>query len=672
MNGESPVEAVRGRVDLVDVVAPHVRLHRAGRELRGLCPFHQERTPSFYVNPEKQVWNCHGCHLGGDVFHFVELIDHVDFRTALEQLAARVGVALAADPKAIEAERRRRRDRDAALTVLRVAADYYHHVLVASPAGAPGRALLAQRDVDEATRDAFHLGYAPAGQRADNLLRFLASRGHAAPLVTLAGLAQRAEGRPVDVFRRRLVIPIRDEHGTVVAFGGRALDQDPRKYLNSRNGPTFDKSKTLFALDRAAAAVRAQGTAVVVEGYFDVLAAHAAGLVSAVAACGTVFTPEHARLLRRFAGAVTVCFDGDAAGQRAGSEAVPVVVAAGMEARLAVLPEGSDPDDLCRRDPAAFLTLVATARPAFEVLLDRALGDAGPGTGPGTLAARRAALAVLGRIPEVSERDLYAQRVGQRLGVDPRHLLQDLAQNPRGGPGSAADRERRAPDPAGGSVRDPADARGFDSAAAGNTPLGRTGYLLALLIQRPALARRAHEFYGVQPEEFSDPDAQAAYRVLSTAVAEGQALPAAKSQGPAADGDARPARPTHGAAGTEAARSPGLAALLARLDRQEFPELEGDEGDLWALRALDDGVRLLRLQRLAEHARRLETQIGALGHHRRGDTPRLVAELEGVWRWIAALRQGAPPTDPVLPGQHPASFARGVAGLEPAGDRQGS
>ncbi len=646
----SPIDDVRSRTDLVDVVAPHVRLHRAGRELRGLCPFHQERTPSFYVNPDKQVWNCHGCHAGGDVFRFVELIDHVDFRAALEQLAARAGVALAATPQAIESERRRRREREGALTLLRMAADYYHHVLVASPAGAPGRAFLAEREVSADTRDAFHLGYAPAGQHPDNLLRFCSSRGHSSAQLVAAGLAQPTGGQRIDVFRRRLVIPIRDEHGTVVAFGGRALDQDPRKYLNSRNGPTFDKSRTLFGLDRAGPAVRSGGTAVVVEGYFDVLAAHAAGVVHTVAACGTVFTPEHARLLRRFATAVTLCFDGDPAGQRAAAEAVPVAVAAGMEARLAVLPLGRDPDDLCRADPADFRTRIETARPAFEVLVDRALGDAGPGTGPPTLTARRAALAVLRRIPDASERDLYAQRVGQRLGVDPRHLVEDLTRAGRGDPGG----RRTVPD-AGQA------APGFDFVPVGNTPLGRIGYLLALMRQRPALARRAHEIYGVQPEEFSDPDAQAAYRVLIGDAASPPPTPRPAGgpgtaggpvcpEGPARD-DASPSGP--GAA---------VAVLLGRLDRREFPELEGADGDASALRALEDGVRFLRLQALGERARRLEARIGALGHHRQGEGPQLVAELDGVWRWIGALRQGAPPTDPVRPGAVGPESARGPVG----------
>jgi len=654
----SPIEDVRSRIDLVDVVAPHVQLQRAGRELRGRCPFHEEHTPSFYVNPDKQVWTCHGCHAGGDVFHFVELIDHVDFRAALEQLAARVGVALVSNPQAIEAERRRRREREVALTVLRVAADYYHHVLVLTPAGAPGRALLAERGVADTTRDEFHLGFAPADRRADNLLRYCASRGHDASQLSAAGLAQRSAGRTVDVFRRRLVIPIRDEHGAVVAFGGRALDGDPPKYLNSRNGPVFDKSRTLFGLDRAATAVRAGGTAVVVEGYFDVLAAHACGCPATVAACGTVFTPDHARLLRRFATTVTVCFDGDAAGQRAAAAAVPVVVAAGMEARLAVLPEGSDPDDCCRSDPAGFRARLESARPAFEVLVDRALGDAGPGTGPRTLAARRAALAVLASVPEASERDLYAQRVGQRLGVDPRHLVEDLGRPGWGGP---------ARPPRSGSVsatrETQPESSGFDSDPAGHTTLGRTGHLLALLRQQPVLARRAHEFYGVQPEEFLDPDAQAVYRVL---IAAASTLPEdADATGAGVSG-----RSDAGAAAL--APTPSAAVLLGRLDREELPELEGPPGEGRAQRALEDGVRSLRLGALERRARRLQAQVAGLGHHRQGEVPRLVAELEAVQQQIKALRQGAPPTNPVPSGAGRAAIDSGTAGQLPARGLSGS
>lgn len=593
MAGSSDVEEIKARLNLVDVVGGYVRLQRAGREYRGLCPFHTERSPSFYVNPEKQLWNCHGCHLGGDLLKFVELMEHVDFRGALEELAKRAGVDLEPAERLTPAQRRQAQLRDSSLRLNQLAADFYHEVLVHHQAGAPGRAFLDARGVTDEDVESFHLGYAPQGRRHDNLVRYLLRREAGPEQIVAAGLASGRQGLS-DFLRRRVVIPIRDERQRWIGFGGRALGEDTPKYLNTRATVLFDKSRVLFGLDRAVAVIGRTRRVTLMEGYFDVIGAHRAGVTNAVSTSGTALTDVQVRLLRRFADEAVLCFDGDLAGQRAATRAVGILTAAGMICRLVLLPEGADPDDLSRTDPERLRRMVDQAPPAFEVLIDQALGQTSSNAQQ-TAAARqdalRRAMAILAGIPEASIRELYAERVGRRLGIQTQRILDDV------------ERGRKAPLSAGG----------LDPVSPGKSAMGASAHLLGLLSARPELVAEVRDRYQVTRGDFPEADDGELYSVLCEAL---------------------PGRPLASALPAH------LIRRLAEVGNTELPELEEQSDEAHLRRALDDCVRSIRIEVAEKTIAELQDKLLGLGHHREGSAPALVAEMESVRRRIEQLRHG--------------------------------
>lgn len=335
------VDQVRAHVDLVEVVRQHVVLRKQGREHWGICPFHEESTASFHVNEQKQSWYCFGCQRGGDVFSFVEEIEKVDFRGALEQLAEFAGIQL---PERTPGDRGRAELKKRLLDLNALAARYYEYVLRQSQAGEPGRRLLADRQVGEEIATRFGIGFAPGGS---NFAMYLRRRGHAQADAQQAGLVRR-DG--TDFFQQRLMIPIRDERGRTVAFTGRTvLPDEVRKYVNTSETPVHVKARVLFALDVARSAIEAEGFAVLVEGQFDVVTAHQFGVGTAIAASGTALTPEQIGLLRRFTDELVLVFDNDRAGRNAIERAVKLALDAGMRTRVVRLPEGvKDPDEFLR------------------------------------------------------------------------------------------------------------------------------------------------------------------------------------------------------------------------------------------------------------------------------------------------------------------------------------
>lgn len=476
------VAEIKARVDIVDVVGDHVPLRRAGREHTGLCPFHGERTPSFTVSQDKQVWYCHGCGQGGDVISFVMRLEHADFRQALETLAERAGVEL--DRGTPGGGRGAARHRRRVLELQARAQSFFEHVLWSTEAGAEGRQLLARRGVPEELARRFGLGFAPAGGPGeDALVRYLTRRAGASNgEIVDAGLAHPARGASArDRFRHRLIFPIRDERGQTVAFGGRALGDAVPKYLNSPETAAFSKSRALYGLDLARAHIAESRAAVVVEGYFDVISCHRAGAANAVASSGTALTRDQVRLLHRYADRAILCFDADAAGQAATSRAVDVVAAEGCACRIAVLPAGiKDPDELARRDPAALAQVISGSRPEWDVLLDGALRD---GEG-GTVESRRAALercvAVLVRVPVAAVREMYLQEAARRLEVPPGALAADVAR--------ALGQPRRAAQVV---VSPPAETPAGQAESeedAGSPPPSWEVLIGGLAVQRPALA----------------------------------------------------------------------------------------------------------------------------------------------------------------------------------------
>ncbi|HEV3405739.1 MAG TPA: DNA primase, partial [Candidatus Dormibacteraeota bacterium] len=353
---------VKAKVDLVKVVQEHVRLTKKNRDFVGLCPFHQEDTPSFTVHPDRQFWYCFGCGRSGDVFTFVELIEKTDKRGALQMLAERAGVEL----QKLSPDQKQRADvRKRVLEMLKLAAQYYEYVLWKLPAGEPGRKLLESRHVGEETARRFQLGYAPAGR---GFAEYLRAKKRSLADAQEAGLMRR-DG--TDFFAERLVIPIRDERGQTVAFTARTVRQDePRKYINSPETPAYIKGRVLFGLDLARDSIARQGTAVLTEGQFDVITCHHFGVTNAVASSGTALTDDQLRLLKRFTDEVLLVFDADRAGREAARKASVLAAQHGMRSRVATIPDAKDPDEFLRAGgheaPARWQEVVDRAPSGFE------------------------------------------------------------------------------------------------------------------------------------------------------------------------------------------------------------------------------------------------------------------------------------------------------------------
>lgn len=434
------VEEIKRRIDPVAYIGRFVRLQKTGRNFRGLCPFHSERTPSFYVFPERGTWRCFGaCGEGGDLFTFVQKREGVGFREALELLAREAGVPLQHESP----ERRERRERLAALVSAAVA---FYQAQLAGPAGEQARRYLeVERGLSAETVAAWKLGWAPDEWRA--LRDHLAARGYGEDDMVRAGLLVQPEdgGAPYDRFRGRIIFPIADERGVFVALAGRILGAGEPKYLNSPQTELFDKGRLLFGLDKAAGAIRDEGTAVVVEGYMDVIGPWQAGFRNVVATMGTALTVEHARLLRRYARRVVLAMDPDAAGlaaaERAGEAllglsdvlrlarstraAERLTQAADVELYVAPLPPGVDPDEVARRSPERWRQAIAEAVPYPAFALDRALAGGRPSTPHELREAIARVVPILLAVRSPVEQARYIQRAARLLATDERYLLDE-------------------------------------------------------------------------------------------------------------------------------------------------------------------------------------------------------------------------------------------------------
>jgi DNA primase len=408
------VQQVRDHSDVVGLVGRTVTLKRAGRNYKGLCPFHDEKTPSFNVNPDRGSYYCFGCQEGGDVFSFLMKIEGLGFAEAVRALARDCGIAI---PEA-EAGASGLSERIVEANALLL--ERYRAELARE--GNAGAAYLAERGLDAGAIEHFEIGYAP--DRWGFAVEALRGARIPAELGERAGLlAQRSSGGHYDRLRGRVIFPIRDARGRVIGFGGRALgpDQTP-KYLNTPETPIFRKREALYGLRNALEPIRRKERVVVVEGYFDCIALHRAGIGEAVATCGTALTPDHAGNLRRRTQNVILFFDGDAAGQRAVERALEVLLPSGLRVRAVLLPTGDDPDSfLVREGGEALRALVDTAPAALDVVFERAV--AGVTDTPWAKADAVAALApLLARIVSAVERSEYCSRLGLVLGTNPRHI----------------------------------------------------------------------------------------------------------------------------------------------------------------------------------------------------------------------------------------------------------
>src|SRR5688572_27646835 len=402
--------------DILQVVQEYVSLRKSGATYKGLCPFHSEKSPSFHVNRDKGFFHCFGCGVGGDVFKFLELQEKLGFVDVVKHLASKFGMPLpeqvdGRDAHADAAER------EAMLKVHERAAEYFQAQLSA-PAGRKAQRMLHDRGLTAETIKRLGIGYAPPAY--EGLKSALLKEGLPLPLLIRSGLAvERDNGQTVDRFRGRLMIPIARDAGSIVAFGGRAMEKDQQpKYLNSPETTIYTKGKTLYGLHLTKGDIRRLGYAVLVEGYFDFAQLVQAGITPIVASSGTALTLAQAQLLRRFTSKVILSFDPDAAGQGAAVRSCELLVAEGFEVNVAVLPAGEDPDSVVqKRGKDAYLDLLKNSRPYLEYLLDRAAAVHDLNTDEGRRQFLTAMLAVAARIPDPAARDQFGDRLAHKARI---------------------------------------------------------------------------------------------------------------------------------------------------------------------------------------------------------------------------------------------------------------
>jgi len=415
-SGPDHKEEVRRRADIVSLIGEYVTLRKAGRNFLGLCPFHQEKTPSFTVSPDKQMFYCYGCSEGGDVFSFLMKLNHLTFPEALRQLAGKVGVVI--PEKTLSREEKERYTLAEKIRRVNELSAVFYAGALQSPAGAEAREYLRKRGIGEEAVRTFRLGFAPDGWRA--LLDHLGRKGVPAELAEQAGLLVPRSGEAkghYDRFRGRLMIPIEDIDGHVIAFGGRVIGAGQPKYMNSPESPVYIKGDNLYALARTREAIREKGFAILVEGYFDLIALWNAGIPNVVATLGTALTRAQVDLLRRYTPRVAAVFDPDEAGRKALARSLELFLAGDIHARAVILPDGQDPDLFVRtRGREKMEELLAGASPMAEYYIERILG--GRGTLEEDRDKLREAVAFIARIGDAVERNLFVKKVAQALNVD--------------------------------------------------------------------------------------------------------------------------------------------------------------------------------------------------------------------------------------------------------------
>ncbi len=513
-------DLVKERVDIVQLVSESVPLKKAGRGYVGLCPFHLEKTPSFHVDPERRTYKCFGCGEGGDVFTWLEKQRGLSPAEALKELAERAGVELTRRAP----EERKLEDR--LLQANDAAGFYFRQALRKTPRGKTVAEYLAKRGITSESVDAFGIGYAP--DERDSLLAYLKKRGFSEDESVAAGVIFKNDRGLFDRFRDRLMVPIRDRRGRAIAFGGRAMRADQQgKYVNSTQTPLFNKSATLYGLDKAGAAIRKEGTAVIVEGYFDTIACHQSGFTNVVASMGTALTEDQYRLLNdmKIERAI-VAFDGDAAGQRsaesrgrellsalsrfgAGAGGGQLGTRTGLALFVTVLPEGLDPDDVARKEPEVFRRLLAEATPLLEFLIDRVRETSRLDRPEGQLRFLQRTAALIAEEPDPVRREVYLSKVAGSAGVDPAFLRAKLP-----AAGKSTQRTARTP------TELPLPARGETATPKQTTSSER--YVMALLTRYPEDISRAD----LAPSDLVDPLLRALYEQLQAGKRPDSDLPA--------------------------------------------------------------------------------------------------------------------------------------------------
>ncbi|MGW0971056.1 DNA primase [Streptomyces sp. NPDC002516] len=509
---DEDVKAVRDAVPIDAVVSEYLQLRNAGGgNLKGLCPFHDEKSPSFQVSPSKGLFHCFGCQEGGDTITFVMKVDHLTFSESVERLAAQAGITLRYEEGGYNPAHQRG-ERIRLVEAHKAAARFYTEQLDTSPEADTGRAFLADRGFDQAAAAHFGVGYSPQGW--DHLTRHLRGKGFTDKELVLSGLAQEGRRGPIDRFRGRLMWPIRDIGGEVVGFGARKLyesDNGP-KYLNTPDTAIYKKSQVLYGIDLAKKDIAKSSRAVVVEGYTDVMACHLAGITTAIATCGTAFGGDHIKILRRLlmdngSARVIFTFDGDAAGQKAALRAFEDDQKFAAETYIAIAPDGMDPCELrLAKGDEAVADLVEPRTPLFEFALRQIVLRYDLETPAGRAAALDEAAPVVARIKNSGAQHEVAVQLAGMLGIlDTQFVVKRVAQLARW----ARDRGGAGPAPTAGRPQQAYAAAPRPSGAAGpaltlrNPVFATERELLKLALQRPELVSPAFDAYGM--DEFTAP-----------------------------------------------------------------------------------------------------------------------------------------------------------------------
>jgi len=419
---KSTIQQIRERIDIVDLISTYVSLSKAGQNFKGLCPFHAEKSPSFSVNPGNQYFHCFGCQAGGDAFTFLMKQENMDFMEALRELSQRAGIALPERRQSISRSESGL-SRERYFHLYQLAASWYHRNLQEAPDAQGARAYLDQRGLSRQSWTTFQLGYAPEGW--NGLSNWMERQSVTCDELIRAGLVVRKEKdgaqgfSTYDRFRNRVLFPIADTRGQILAFGGRVMqDEASPKYLNSPETDLFFKGRSLYALDKARQSATAAGRFYLVEGYFDVIALYEHGITNVVAPLGTALTSDHVQILRRFVSSVTLVFDGDAAGVNAALRTLDLFLNSGVDVRVLLLPTGDDPDTYIRTNGVdAFLELEGRAPTLLNFVVTSVLDKAKKDSIQDRVKHADEVLAILQKTKNPLEKDEYLKVVSERLGI---------------------------------------------------------------------------------------------------------------------------------------------------------------------------------------------------------------------------------------------------------------
>ncbi len=416
------LDLIRQKINIVDLIGESVTLKKAGRNFKALCPFHSEKTPSFIVSPERQIWHCFGCGKGGDIFGFLMELDRLEFPEALRILAQRAGVRLERRPEESAAAKIKQR----LLAIHHLGSEFYHYLLTQHKVGEGARLYLKERGISDAAIKTFYLGFAPFGW--DNLSRFLRKKGYTDKELIQAGVALPGQRGLYDRFRGRVIFPLKNYRGETIAFAGRLLKKVAKeaKYINSPETPIYIKGETLYGLDVTREAIRKNGSAVVVEGEFDLISSFQAGVANVVAIKGTALTEPQVNLLKRFTGKLILSLDADTAGEAAARRGIEIADRAGMEIKVAPIPTGKDPDEAARENPNLWKKTVESAVPFYDFLFDSAISRFDKNSAYGKKQISDEVLPVIKKITNTIVQAHYLKKIASILDVSEEKVIEAM------------------------------------------------------------------------------------------------------------------------------------------------------------------------------------------------------------------------------------------------------